>query len=64
MGPSLNQNWSHWENSLKTLWIYLVFVMFSHGCLCTTDPWSSEEAIRSPGTGVMGDCEAPCECWE
>jgi hypothetical protein len=27
-------------------------------------PWRPEEAIRSPGPGVLEGCELPYECWE
>lgn len=36
-----------------------MFVCAPHACLVP-----KEEGVRSPGTGVMGDCEQPCGCWD
>jgi hypothetical protein len=33
--------------------------MSAHQC-----QWKPYESFRSPGTGVTGGCELPCECWE
>ena len=27
-------------------------------------PGRSKKGVRSPGAGVTGGCESPCECWE
>ena len=32
--------------------------------MCAWCQRRSEEGIRSPGTGVMDSCEAPCRFWE
>ena len=38
------------------MFILCVLVFCLHVCLC--------EAVRSPGTGVLGRCERPCGCEE
>jgi hypothetical protein len=39
------------------LFVYLYALVFCLDlCLC--------EGVRSPGTGIIDNCELPCGCWE
>lgn len=52
--------------------LLITFRLFSiyaclHVCLCTICmqcPWTSEDGVRSPGTGFTGGCELSCGCWD
>lgn len=37
-------------------WVYTPYVYRS--------PYKAEEGVRAPGTGISGNCELPCGCWE
>lgn len=56
-------------NPLTNEFIYFMYTVF---CLnichvytsCAWCPWRPEEDIILPGTGVTGDWQPPCGCWE
>lgn len=46
---------------------YVNECFFLHICMCahvSMCPWTSEEGVGSPGTGVTDGCEPPCICRE
>lgn len=52
---------------LLTLFVYLMWMGVFPACIlwttCAWCPQRPEEDIRSPVTGITGDCELPWRCW-